>query len=222
MGVKYIDFKNKVELWSLEGLPEDVKSNYIEVDDSISLDDIKAIDENGKPILYTPEEKAQLEREKFNHEIIQEANHLVNVKLQQIKEELSGIPGITQEQIERYQAKYKLAVEYTSTTDANKKAEIESIFKFEADLKGQKVADYIAYIKELGDKWNATLDLAASLIDSFRVIFKQKVFSGENEETLRGYLAKVETITLQDITPDILVNIFKTETSTIDSSTTTN
>jgi len=208
MQVKYIDFKNKVELWSLEGLPEDIKANYIEVAADISLDDIKEIDSNGKPVLYTDAEKAQLEREKFNKEIIQEANHLVNQKLQQIKEELSGIPGITQDQIERYQAKYKLAVEYTTTSDANRKKEIESIFQVEADEKGQKIADYIAYIVTLGKKWNYTLDLASSLIDSFRVIFKVKVNAGTDEDTLRGYLTKASNITVEDVTPTILDAIF--------------
>ena len=203
----FINKKEGLVVSSLLGYTEEEKANFVEVDENILPDDIKEI-KNGQVVLYTEEEKTEQERLNFNETILNQADGLVNLKTQQIKEEVSGIPGISQEQIDRYVSKYKLAVEYASTSDAKRKTEIEGIFTPEATLKKVAVADYIKEIQTRGEKWNSTINLMNSLIDGFRVIFKSKTIGGETEENLKAILEKVKTISSDDLTPKLLDSIF--------------
>ena len=97
----------------------------------------------------------------LKNNLINEITQLADNKSKDLKNYIAG-KRVTQEQKERYEAKYQMALKAKETNDY-------SMFLLEANNDENQAKELVETIIKLHDKWLETLDYYNTLIDQFRV-----------------------------------------------------
>ena len=178
---------------------EEELQDFQQFEDDIWPEDLKIID--GELIFKTEEDKLSEELENKFSSLETYFNYEIDVLVNYLKTVISEKETLSPEQVERYEAKYQIALKAKDgDEDAIALLEIEA---------GGDATELIDLIIEMGNDWNLSLNTLLSLIDAFRVRIQNLISQGSDYEYVEGIVKSFLALGISELTVENVKTLFE-------------
>ena len=185
--------KNDLTEMKMMLVDTDVSTDWVEVADDILIENVKEI-VDGSVVLFTDDELDAKEIEKQFLILERDFNATVDNRVRELKAFIAGKDILTTEQVERYEAKYQIALK---AKDGDEDA--KAILDIEA---GGDSTDLIDEIIAIGSAWNISLNTLLTLLDVLRVSINNKKLAGVSYDEIETIVTNFKKLQLSKINSD--------------------